>query len=60
MAKIVLLEKIHASAAELLKAEGFSDIVQLPTALKIDDLKTASASVRPRRSRRKRCKPCRA
>lgn len=43
MAKIVLLEKIHASAAELLKAEGFSDIVQLPTALKIDDLKTALA-----------------
>ncbi|HJV81424.1 phosphoglycerate dehydrogenase [Noviherbaspirillum sp.] len=43
MAKIVLLEKIHASAAELLKAEGFTDIVQLPTALKADDLKTALA-----------------
>lgn len=43
MTKIVLLEKIHASAAELLKAEGFTDIVQLPTALKPDELKTALA-----------------
>jgi D-3-phosphoglycerate dehydrogenase / 2-oxoglutarate reductase len=41
MAKIVLLEKIHATAAEHLKAEGFTDIVQLPTALKADELKTA-------------------
>ncbi|HZW11940.1 MAG TPA: phosphoglycerate dehydrogenase [Noviherbaspirillum sp.] len=43
MVKIVLLEKIHPSAAELLKAEGFNDIVQLPTALKPDELKTALA-----------------
>ncbi|HJV85383.1 MAG TPA: phosphoglycerate dehydrogenase [Noviherbaspirillum sp.] len=43
MAKIVLLEKIHASASELLKAEGFDNIVQLPTALKADDLITALA-----------------
>jgi D-3-phosphoglycerate dehydrogenase / 2-oxoglutarate reductase len=43
MAKIVLLEKIHATAAEHLKAEGFTDIVQLPTALKADELKTALA-----------------
>lgn len=43
MAKIVLLENIHASAAEHLKNEGFSDIVQLPTALKADDLTTALA-----------------
>ncbi len=43
MAKIVLLEKIHASASELLKAEGFDNIVQLPTALKADDLKAALA-----------------
>lgn len=43
MGKIVLLEKIHASAAEHLRAEGFSDIVQLPTALKADELKAALA-----------------
>lgn len=43
MTKIVLLEKIHASAAEYLHAEGFADIVQLPTALKAGDLKTALA-----------------
>lgn len=43
MGKIVLLEKIHASAAEHLRAEGFSDIVQLPTALKPDELKSALA-----------------
>lgn len=38
MTKIVLLEKIHASAAQYLENEGFKDIVQLPTALKADDL----------------------
>lgn len=43
MGKIVLLEKIHASAAEHLRAEGFSDIVQLPTALKPDELKSVLA-----------------
>jgi D-3-phosphoglycerate dehydrogenase / 2-oxoglutarate reductase len=43
MAKIVLLEKIHASAAEHLRAEGFNDIVQLPTALKPDELKSTLA-----------------
>jgi D-3-phosphoglycerate dehydrogenase len=39
MAKIVLLEKIHASAVAHLHEQGFTDIVQLPTALKPDDLK---------------------
>lgn len=43
MKKIVLLEKIHVSAAEHLEAEGFSDIVQLPTALQPEELKTALA-----------------
>lgn len=43
MAKIVLLEKIHASAAEHLKEEGFTDVVQLPTALKADELKNVLA-----------------
>lgn len=41
MAKIILLEKIHASAAQLLKTEGIADVVQLPTALKSDELKKA-------------------
>jgi D-3-phosphoglycerate dehydrogenase / 2-oxoglutarate reductase len=39
MTKIVLLEKIHASAVAHLREQGFTDIVQLPTALKPDDLK---------------------
>jgi D-3-phosphoglycerate dehydrogenase len=43
MKKIVLLEKIHASAVEHLDAEGFTNIVQLPTALQSDDLKAALA-----------------
>lgn len=43
MSKIVLLEKIHVSAAELLRAEGFDDIVQLSTALKAEELKTVLA-----------------
>lgn len=43
MAKIVLLEKIHASAAQLLTNEGFDELVQLPTALKAEELKTALA-----------------
>ncbi|HEY0845443.1 MAG TPA: phosphoglycerate dehydrogenase [Noviherbaspirillum sp.] len=43
MGKIVLLEKIHASAAEHLRAEGFNDIVQMPTALKPEELKTVLA-----------------
>lgn len=43
MPKIVLLEKIHASAAANFASEGFTDIVQLPTALKSDGLKTALA-----------------
>ena len=33
MDKIVLLEKIHASAVENLQAQGFTDIVQVPRAL---------------------------
>ena len=41
MTKIVLLEKIHASAADPLRAEGFTEIAQVPTALKLDELKTA-------------------
>jgi D-3-phosphoglycerate dehydrogenase / 2-oxoglutarate reductase len=43
MAKIVLLEKIHASAADLLRAQGFEAITQIPKALKADELKTALA-----------------
>lgn len=43
MGKIVLLEKIHATAAEHLRAEGFNDIVQLPTALKAEELMSALA-----------------
>ena len=43
MTKIVLLEKIHASAAEHLKAEGFDNIVQLPTALAGNELADALA-----------------
>ncbi len=43
MAKIVLLEKIHASAAVQLRAEGFTDIRQLPFALQGEDLKSALA-----------------
>ncbi|HJV51262.1 MAG TPA: phosphoglycerate dehydrogenase [Noviherbaspirillum sp.] len=43
MAKIVLLEKIHASAAQLLNAEGFQEVVQLQTALKADELTRALA-----------------
>jgi D-3-phosphoglycerate dehydrogenase len=38
MAKIVLLEKIHASAVEHFNNEGFTDIVQLPTALTGNEL----------------------
>ena len=45
MAKIVLLEKIHQSAVEHLQAEGFTDIVQVPTALKPDELKRVLADV---------------
>lgn len=44
MARIVLLEKIHPSAAAHLYAEGFTEIDQIPTALKADDLKTALAA----------------
>lgn len=43
MSKIVLLEKIHASAAALLSGHGFSEIVQIPKALKPDELKAALA-----------------
>ena len=43
MTKIVLLEKIHASAAQLLRAEGFGDIVQLPTALQANALQAVLA-----------------
>lgn len=43
MTKIVLLEKVHASAARHLENEGFNDIVQLPAALKADDLKKVLA-----------------
>ncbi|NEX59693.1 phosphoglycerate dehydrogenase [Noviherbaspirillum galbum] len=41
MSRIVLLEKIHRSAADHLKAAGFTDIVQLPTALKPEELPAA-------------------
>jgi D-3-phosphoglycerate dehydrogenase len=43
MAKIVLLEKIHASAVEHFRNEGFAEIVQLPTALTGNDLIDALA-----------------
>lgn len=43
MKKIVLLEKIHHSAVEHLDAEGFADIVQLPTALQASELTAALA-----------------
>ncbi|RJG07937.1 phosphoglycerate dehydrogenase [Noviherbaspirillum cavernae] len=43
MAKIVLLEKIHASAVEHLKNEGFDDILQIPSALTGNDLLDALA-----------------
>ena len=47
MDKIVLLEKIHASAVENLKAQGYSNIVQVPRALAgaelIDALSDADA-----------------
>jgi D-3-phosphoglycerate dehydrogenase / 2-oxoglutarate reductase len=43
MTRIVLLEKIHRSAADHLHHAGFNDIVQLPTALKPEELKTALA-----------------
>lgn len=38
MAKIVLLEKIHASAVEHFRNEGFTEVVQLPTALTGNEL----------------------
>jgi len=38
MTRIVLLEKIHPSAVAHLQNEGFTDIVQLPTALTGNDL----------------------
>lgn len=43
MPKIVLLEKIHASAASLLSAQGFGEILQIPKALKPDELKAELA-----------------
>lgn len=43
MTKIVLLEKIHRSAVDHLNAAGFTDVVQLPTALKPDELKSVLA-----------------
>jgi D-3-phosphoglycerate dehydrogenase len=43
MTKIVLLEKIHASAVEHFNNEGFTDIVQLPTALTGNELIDALA-----------------
>lgn len=43
MAKIVLLEKIHASAVEHFRNDGFTDVVQVPTALTGSDLVEALA-----------------
>lgn len=43
MTKIVLLEKIHRTAVEHLNAAGFTDVVQLPTALKPEELKSVLA-----------------
>jgi D-3-phosphoglycerate dehydrogenase len=41
MAKIVLLEKIHPSAAEHLRNQGFNDITEIPRALSGKDLAAA-------------------
>lgn len=43
MAKIVLLEKIHASAADYLHEHGFTEVQQIPTALSGDSLIDALA-----------------
>jgi D-3-phosphoglycerate dehydrogenase len=43
MAKIVLLEKIHPSAVAHFNNEGFTEVVQLPTALTGNDLMDALA-----------------
>jgi D-3-phosphoglycerate dehydrogenase len=43
MTKIVLLEKIHASAVEHFHNEGFTEIIQLPTALTGNELIDAIA-----------------
>src|SRR5690606_24219034 len=41
MSTIVLFEKIHPSAAELLEQQGFHNIVQIPKALAGDELLAA-------------------
>lgn len=41
--RFVLLEGIHASAVELLRREGYTDIESLPKALTGDDLAAAVA-----------------
>ncbi|HYD97380.1 MAG TPA: phosphoglycerate dehydrogenase [Noviherbaspirillum sp.] len=43
MAKIVLLEKIHSSAAAHLSAEGFTDVICFTGALPAEELKSALA-----------------
>jgi D-3-phosphoglycerate dehydrogenase len=45
MTTIVLLEKIHASAAEHLRQQGFTDIRQIPTALTPEELPQVLADV---------------
>ncbi len=45
MTKIVLLEKIHASAVAHLKQQGFTDIIEIPRALSGDELVDALSDV---------------
>jgi D-3-phosphoglycerate dehydrogenase / 2-oxoglutarate reductase len=45
MTKIVLLEKIHASAVAHLKQQGFNEIIEVPKALSGDDLIDALSGV---------------
>ena len=52
MDKIVLLEKIHASAVENLQAQGFTNIVQVPRALAARDTRGLIKLVADRKSDR--------
>lgn len=45
MTKIVLLEKIHASAVAHLKQQGFTDVIEIPKALSGDELADALSNV---------------
>lgn len=45
MTKIVLLEKIHASAVAHLRQQGFSEIIEIPKALSGEDLTQALSGI---------------